>query len=204
MGFIMEMTQNGVRRRPATPAVHNLDLALEYRKQFLDTQGMGRQAVAELQSRLRQASQVAKDRWQTHTRETQNKIGRYISCLLHTRERSQTPAVKRVRLCKKQPASPESTLALPWFTGILLDQAESRETVQLNVCSYSGGVRRLQLLLRAEVQRYLEVPQLSLGDVQPGVPLDNSVRQRKSTSKRRAPRALAAKGPLRYRQELGS
>jgi len=145
-----------------TPEVHSLDLALEHRMQFLGARGMGLQTITELKRQLKESSKAKRAEWQAHMEEKQKLLQGYILCELHNRSRAQTRGRKRFRLNGKQPVaqSYESTPALTWLTGMLVDETTSNDTVQDRLRSFlsSDEVTSLRQFLHDAVQRHSVLP----------------------------------------------
>jgi len=148
--------------RYQTAFVHSLELALDHRKQSLIAEGMGKQAVLELQFRLQEAMATMRVERKTHMGEMQQVLHGNILCELCNRCCAQTPRHKRCRLTWKQSVAPsyESMSALLWLTGLLVDETTSKERVQdcLQTFLNSDEVVSLQQLLRDAVQRDAALP----------------------------------------------
>merc|ERR1712008_265126 len=137
--------------------------------------------------------------WQTRTRKRQKQLEGYISCKLQQQKDATKLDGERCRVKWKQSvmSNYENTTALPWLTGLLVDETDSiqdKEKVQesLRLFLNSGGRASLRNLLHGAVQEYQVAPQLALGDDLPCVLPGKSERKRRSTSSSSRP-AKAAK-----------
>lgn len=187
------------KQEQQTPAVHNLELALQHRKQILSVLDKRSaldkrtQRITELRSRLKQSSIANKNAWQARMYGMQKQLLGYISCELHNRKGVKTLRGSRFRLQGKQSVRRchEGTMVLPWLAGLVVDQSKNKVEVQEGLRAFleSDGITSLRHFLHSAVHTHLAQPQLSLDDAKPCVPDGNSGRKRKSTSMRSDPHA---------------
>lgn len=184
----------------STPAVHNLDLALQFRKQFLGSKDGSMESVIEMQSRMKEVANAMKVDWQTRTRKTQKQLEGYISGKLQQQKDATKLDGERCRGKWKQSvmSNYENMTALPWLTELLVDETDTtqdKESVQESLRSFlnSGGRASLRNLLHSAVQEHQVARQLALGDDLPCVLPGNSERKRRSTASSSSRPAKAAK-----------
>jgi len=175
-----------------TPYVHNVELALEHRKQLLGSLEGGR-PIKKLKLRLKSTSNKAA--WQNDMHGMQRQLLGYVSCELHNRKSLKTISDKRLRLRWKQPVPPshESKMVLPWLTGLMGDKTKNKVAVQERLRTFlkSDGVTRLQHFLQEAVDTPT-TPRLALEEL-PQASARNSAQKRKPDSIESVARAKAKK-----------